>query len=874
MKRNYALFLVMLSALACMQHVTAQSVQTFNYTGTLQTFTVPSCVSIVTIEARGAGGGSVSVNCAAAGGLGASMRGTFSVTPGQTLAILVGGVGMSNGSDAGGGGGSFVATGTVPLIVGGGGGGASNNVGSCGNNLFGLNATITQSGTASGNGLVAGGTNGGGGGASGGSGGGGGGFYFDGTAGSGNANGNGKAFVNGGAGGIGYNANHGGYGGGGCGWHTGGNGGGGGGYSGGGTSSSNPYSAGGGGGSYNSGTNQVNTAGAQSGNGVVIITYTTGVPLTLTMNPPAGICTGGTATISSLPGLLSYSWNTGATTSAIAVSPGANTAYTVVGTNSVGCTFTGVMTVTVSTAPPTLTVSTNPSTVCLGKTVTLTATGAINYSWTGGVTNGVTYSPTATQNYTVYGTNGCGTASAVTAVTVAPLPVAAAASQSVVCAGKSTVLNAVAVATGYTWTPGSSTVSSATVAPQSTTVYTVTVTDGTCAGVGLVTVSVNPIPTLNVGATTMTVCAGSTVTLSVSGANTYTWNNNGGNGTSASFTPSATTLYSVSGTNTFGCVSGTAVVVITQASPVFNAIANPSYVCIGDTVTLMASGNALSYTWSTSGTGSATTISPLGQSVYTVTGSGSGTCTTTKTVMVNVYSPTIAITGPSQVCLGSSLSLTGSSADFYDWVGQFNSTQVLNVTPLNNTTYTLSTQTNSDGILCEATAVHNVTVLPLPVITATANRGVMCSKTETVTITGQGGTSYLWKNNTGTVSASPAITVTSNIVTLLTYTVTGTDANGCENTATVSVKVNACTALPDQVQSPLFTIYPNPSQGEFTVTSSTEMVLSIFAQTGQLVRQIILNSENGYRADVRGLTPGLYFAGENGSGKQFKVIVD
>ena len=262
---------------------------TFNYTGNLQTFTVPNGITSINIEARGASGGNVSTTCSATGGLGARMKGDFSVTPGQELSVMVGQMGITNGEDAGGGGGSFVvATGNVPLLVAGGGGGASNNIRSCGSNLNGLDASITTSGTASANGQVLGGTPNNGGGCNGGSAGGGGGFLTDGT-GTTNVAGNGKSYVNGGAGGIGYNANHGGYGGGGCGWHTGGNGGGGGGYAGGGTSSAQPYTGGGGGGSYNSGTNQVNTSGFQTGNGAVIFTYVSGTTTTsLFSGQPSG----------------------------------------------------------------------------------------------------------------------------------------------------------------------------------------------------------------------------------------------------------------------------------------------------------------------------------------------------------------------------------------------------------------------------------------------------------------------------------------------------------------------------------------------------------------------------------------------------------
>lgn len=248
---------------------------TYTYsTPALQTFTVPAGVFSLTIDAKGAQGGSVSTACAAQGGLGARMVGVFSVTPGANLSIMVGQQGLTNGQDAGGGGGTFVvAAGNTPMIVAGGGGGATNNITQCGANRDGVNASITTSGTASGDGLVAGGTAGNGGGSSGGSNGGGGGFLTDGVAGAGLAGNNGKSYLNGGAGGTGNNNDFGGYGGGGAGWFTGGAGGGGGGYSGGGTSGNQPYTGGGGGGSYNAGTNQNNTEGFQTGNGEVIITW-------------------------------------------------------------------------------------------------------------------------------------------------------------------------------------------------------------------------------------------------------------------------------------------------------------------------------------------------------------------------------------------------------------------------------------------------------------------------------------------------------------------------------------------------------------------------------------------------------------------------
>jgi hypothetical protein len=92
----------------------------FKYVGHKQSFTVPAGVTSVTITAHGAvgdvGGPDYTYKQALGGG-GATVTATFSVTPGERLAIFVGGAGATGGFNGGGrGAGGY---------YGGGGGGAS-----------------------------------------------------------------------------------------------------------------------------------------------------------------------------------------------------------------------------------------------------------------------------------------------------------------------------------------------------------------------------------------------------------------------------------------------------------------------------------------------------------------------------------------------------------------------------------------------------------------------------------------------------------------------------------------------------------------------------------------------------------------------------
>ena len=228
--------------------------QTINYSGNEVTFTVPSCVTSLTIEARGAQGGNASSYSGSNGGNGARMIGTFAVTGGEVLRIRVGQMGGTTNSNvsAGGGGGTYVVrqSNGQPLIVAGGGGGGGHDNGNPGGA-----APITNNGGTLGGNSSPGNAGGGGG--------------FTGNGLNGTTNG-GQSFSNGSQGGAntGYN-NQGGYGGGGAGWSQGG---GGGGYNGGNGGPSGNL-GGFGGGSFNAGTNPQNTAGFQTGNGQVIITW-------------------------------------------------------------------------------------------------------------------------------------------------------------------------------------------------------------------------------------------------------------------------------------------------------------------------------------------------------------------------------------------------------------------------------------------------------------------------------------------------------------------------------------------------------------------------------------------------------------------------
>jgi hypothetical protein len=106
---------------------------TFDYTGAVQTYTVPANVTTVAVTARGAQGGAGTTQGRTAfisGGNGAEVRSLLAVTPGQVLSVYVGGMGgtapnSSTAGAAGYNGGGIPGTGDGYGMMGGGGGGAS-----------------------------------------------------------------------------------------------------------------------------------------------------------------------------------------------------------------------------------------------------------------------------------------------------------------------------------------------------------------------------------------------------------------------------------------------------------------------------------------------------------------------------------------------------------------------------------------------------------------------------------------------------------------------------------------------------------------------------------------------------------------------------
>jgi gliding motility-associated-like protein len=493
------------------------------------------------------------------------------------------------------------------------------------------------------------------------------------------------------------------------------------------------------------------------------------------------ICQGTAITLSG-SGATNYTWSNGVVNNTL-FTPTATNTYTVTGTSGI-CSSTATITINVLTVPTvSATALPNPAVVCAGDSVKLIATSTSPVAWSNGINNNVAFNSTTSNVYTVTATasNGCTSISTVS-ITVNALPVVAitANPSSNICIGNNVSLSA-SGATNYVWSSGI--VANTPFAPSTTTTYTVTATNSNnCTKTATQTIAVNPLPTISavVNPSTGIICAGQLITLSGSGANTYLWS--GGITNNTPFIANATATYTVIGTDANGCTNSTTTSIVVLPTPIISiaSVPTPATICQVDSIKLIATG-ASSYNWS-NGVSNDIYFNPTSSATYTVTATATNGCTVTNTQVIQVNPlPSITISAnPSfTICAGKSVVLTASAGANYVWSSGISNAVAF--TPTGTNTYTV-TATSALGCTNTSTAALTVNALPAVVANSLPNPAAVCSGLP-ITLYGSGALNYTWTNG---ITNNVAFNLSANN----TYTVIGTDANGCSNTASINATAN------------------------------------------------------------------------------------
>ncbi len=520
--------------------------------------------------------------------------------------------------------------------------------------------------------------------------------------------------------------------------------------------------------------------------------------LEVTVNPTPSVAIAGNALI--CPGIATtltasgadtYSWNTSALTTSVVVSPTTATNYSVIGTTSLGCSSTASFAISTNTVPV-IAIAQTATAVCVSSPATFTATGASSYTWgaSGPFTNTLAVSPAVATVYTVTGSNaaGCITTKTVN-LGIYALPVLTLTPVTATVCALSPVSFAAAGAATYTWN-GTVVSANPSFTPAASGIYTVVAASANnCISSGTVGVVTNSLPVVSISPTSPTVCEQSSLTFTASGGSSYFWIANGQNGATNTVFPTSNTVYTVLVSNALGCSTTGTVAVTTKTLPVVSVTPSFTTVCSSVPTTFTATG-AVTYTWNNNSavTGSTAVLGTTVATSYVVSGTGANGCVADGQFIVLANPlPTVSIAASSStVCSLAPVQFTATGASTYTWSNNNAVGDTIVVNPASSTVYTVLGQDAATGCIGSQTAV--VVTNPLPVVTIAPASPTVCVKTP-VTFTAAGSVSYAWVSSTGAVSSNTnvSITPTANV----SYTVTGTDALGCKNTATVTLVTNA-----------------------------------------------------------------------------------
>ena len=551
-------------------------------------------------------------------------------------------------------------------------------------------------------------------------------------------------------------------------------------------------------------------------------------------------CSGeGPATIGADPVTLdegdNYSWTDGSTgtillsgapggqdNGQINVDPLVTTVYTVTVTNSDGCIASDDVTVTVtSSIIPTF----DPvADICNGESLTALPTTSINSitgNWSPALDN------TATTVYTFTPDAGQCAETTTLTITVNPSitpnfdPVADICDGETITALPTTSINSI---TG-SWSP----------APDNTTttVYTFTPDAGQCASDVTLTITVNPSITPNFDPVN-DICNGETITaLPTTSINSIT------GGWSPAPDNTTTTVYTFT-PDAGQCAETTTLTITVNPTPTISILGNDPSLCNGSDGTIDVTGSSpgtVSLEWSGAATGNQSTTLP-----YSITGLTSGTydvfytddvssCVSAaeQVVLNNPGAPVIDAIPPYTSCAVDYVlpaitgSLTGGQT-YYDAPGGPAGGGAIFAEGATISSSTTLYAYDENGV-CSAEVILNITINPLPTVTA-ANSGPFCEdEVMTLDETGAEAISWDWSSDgtadiTNSNDQAPVIT---NAVNGETFTVTATDANMCVNNAQTTVVINPL---------PTVTIATNNGpvcEGEdatFTLTGTTDADVS------------------------------------------------
>ena len=265
---------------------------------------------------------------------------------------------------------------------------------------------------------------------------------------------------------------------------------------------------------------------------------------------------------------------------------------------------------------------------------------------------------------------------------------------------------------------------------------------------------------------------------------------------------------------------------------------SPAVFCLGDSTILTASG-ATTYIWSNNLSGNTQTVYNSG--TYVVTGYGGNGCQDFVEFVVTVNdipSNEITSNGNNYLCSGETIQLSAQGGNSYNWIpnNQMSAEIIIN---------------EAGSYSCLITGSNGCSVLSEPI-------DIVSSQSTSSTIDVTAVDNFQLNGITYTQSGS--------------YIQNLTNVYGCDSTLQLNLTLTV--GLNEQAQRH-FSVYPNPNNGTFYITSDLDVLNDIYSiedTQGKLIHSgKILNTETF--VELRNVNPGIYFVRITSSAQLFKIIV-
>lgn len=335
---------------------------------------------------------------------------------------------------------------------------------------------------------------------------------------------------------------------------------------------------------------------------------------------------------------------------------------------------------------------------------------------------------------------------------------------------------------------------------------------------------------------------------------------------------------------------------MTIATPAVIAAGTDVSVCSNSEIVMNASGSG--YTeimWSTSGTGTFSDPSSLtpsylpseadiaaGTVTLTISGMSPVPCSDAideVTVQI-IPAPTSMLGGETTVCSGTTVPVTIELTGTAPWnltvnngVGSLVATDspfTFQVNPTSNTAYQVVTVSDATACQSAGTGEFTVTTMALPQISLVSDTAACANHTVVLTIHTSETLDYLWMPGSY-ITQSISVDTTGTGMGMHTWTVTATGINGCISEASTNLTFNECIGI-DEAGNSAVGLYPNPSNGTFSVIASNTVSGTFRLEIYDAVNKVAYSQNNlelkpGKKALINAgnLADGLYMLKLSGS---------